>query len=171
LRREANRLALILQLVFGLYLVGMYAYINAFLGCGGGGSPRSALYGVWNVEELSVNGLVRAPDLNDYDRRWRRVIFDAPATVTFQRTDDSFARFGVFVDSYGKTLTLTKGNSKTWKAHFTLERPSPDQLALDGEMDGHKIRVRLRRSNSIPSGFSTAVFAGFVRDPCDQSLS
>jgi hypothetical protein len=65
--------------------------------------------------------------------------------VTFQRTDDSFARFGASVDSYGKTLTLTKGNSKTWKAHFTFERPTPDQLALDGEMDRYKIRVRLRR--------------------------
>jgi hypothetical protein len=141
----ANRLALILQLVFGLYLLGMYAYINMrFWDVGGGGSPRSPLYGVWNVEELSVDGLVRVPELNDYDRRWRRVIFDAPASVTFQRTDDSFARFGASVDTHGKTLTLTKGNSKTWKTHFTFANPSADKLELDGEMDGHQIRVRLR---------------------------
>jgi hypothetical protein len=142
---RANRLAVIAQLVFGLYLLGMYAYINVrFWEVGGGGKPRSPLYGIWNVEELFIDGQARAPHLNDYDRRWRRVIFDAPATVTFQRTDDSFARFGASVDTAEKTLALTKGNSKTWKANFSFVRPSPDRLVLEGEMDGHKIRTQLR---------------------------
>jgi hypothetical protein len=141
----ANRLALILQLAFGLYLVGMYAYINVrFWEVGGGGKPRSPLYGIWNVEELSIDGQLRAPQLNDYDRRWRRVIFDSPGSVTFQRTDDSFARFGAAFNSSAKTLELTKGNSKTWKATFNFERPATDQLVLEGEMDGHKIRTQLR---------------------------
>jgi hypothetical protein len=142
---RGNRLALIVQLLFGLYLVGMYAYINVrFWEVGGGGQPRSPLYGIWNVDELSVDGQLRAPHLNDYDRRWRRVIFDAPAMVTIQRTDDSFARFGASIDSSGSALALTKGNSKTWKANLIVERPSPDRLVLDGEMDGHKIRAQLR---------------------------
>lgn len=142
---QANRLALIMQLIFGLYLVGMYAYINVrFWEVGGGGKPRSPLYGIWNVEELSVDGQLRAPQLNDYDRRWRRVIFDAPGSVTFQRTDDSLARFGAAFNSPDKTLELTKGNSKTWKATFSFERPAADQLVLEGEMDGHKIRTELR---------------------------
>ena len=85
-----------------------------------------------------------APYLNDYDRRWRRVIFDAPARVIFQRTDDSFARYGASVDPDGKTLALTKGDSKNWKAIFAIDRPSPDRLILDGEMDGHRIRTQLR---------------------------
>ena len=141
----ANRIALVAQIVFGLYLAGMYTYINVkFWEVGGGGSPRSALYGIWNVEELSIDGQPRAPHLNDYDRRWRRVIFDAPDKVTFQRTDDSFARYGASVDNYGKTLALTKGGSRNWKANFTIERPSPDRLILDGEMDGSRIHVQLR---------------------------
>jgi hypothetical protein len=141
----ANRLALIAQVVFGLYLVGMYAYINVrFWEVGGGGKPRSPLYGIWNVEELSIDSQLRAPHLNDYDRRWRRVIFDAPDTVIFQRTDDSFARFAATVDFHEKKLELTKGNSKTWKANFSFERASPDRLVLEGEMDGHNIRTQLR---------------------------
>jgi len=140
-----NRIALGAQIAFGLYLVGMYAYINVrFWDVGGGGSPRSALYGIWNVEELSVDGQSRLPYLNDYDRRWRRVIFDAPDKVLFQRTDDSFASYGVSVDPYGKTLALTRRESRSWKANFTFERPSPDRLILDGEMDGHQIKTQLR---------------------------
>ena len=42
-------------------------------GDGGPGSPKSPLYGIWNVEQLSVDGVLRSPLLNDYDRRWRRV--------------------------------------------------------------------------------------------------
>ena len=165
---KANRLALILQLVFGLYLVGMYAYINVrFWEVGGGGKPRSPLYGIWNVEELTIDGQVRAPDLNDYDRRWRRVIFDAPSAVTFQRTDDSFARFGVTVDSQSRTLALTKGNSKTWKASFSFERPSLDQLVLEGEMDGHKIRTQLRLLDSDTFRLLNSTFR-WVR-PHDQN--
>ena len=134
---KANRIALALQLVFGLYLVGMYLYINvSFWEVGGGGRAKSALYGIWNVESLLIDGQARDPQLNDYDRRWKRLIFDDPGKATFQRTDDSFARFVAQLDPYAKTLALTKGGSKTWKAAFTFEQPSPDRLILDGEMDG-----------------------------------
>ena len=142
---SANRIALVAQLAFGIYMVGIYAYLNwSFWQGAGGGSPRSALYGIWNVEELAVDGQIRAPYLNDYDRRWRRVVFDEPSKVTFQRTDDSFARYGASIDPYGKTIALTTGNSKTWKAGFRFERPAEDRLTLEGEMDGLRIRAQLR---------------------------
>jgi hypothetical protein len=144
--RRGGRLALAAQLAFGAYLLGMYAYINvSFWQVGGGGAPRSALYGIWNVETLSVDGEVRPPQLNDYDRRWRRVILDAPDTLVVQRTDDSFARYGVSIDTGGGTLALTKGGSRTWAAAFRFERTSPDKLILDGEMDGYRIRAQLRQ--------------------------
>src|SRR5678815_530589 len=144
----SNRRALVAQLIFGLYLIGMYTYINvAYWKVGGGGSPRSPLYGIWNVEELLIDGQVRPPDLNDYDRRWRRVIFDKPGSVTFQRTDDSFARYSASFDPNGTTIALTKGESRNWKAAFTVDRPLPDRLILEGQMDGHKIRTQLQMAD------------------------
>jgi len=107
--------------------------------------PRSALYGIWDIDELSVDAGVRPAALNDYDRRWRRAIFDFPERMAFERTDDSLARYGVTIDTARRTLMLTKGNSRTWSASFTFERPADDQLTLDGEMDGHAIRMRLSR--------------------------
>ena len=144
--RRAQRLLFAAQIAFGAYLLGMYAYINwSFWQVAGGGRPRSALYGIWNVEQLAIDGDVRPPDLNDYDRRWRRVIFDEPDSVVFQRTDDSLARYGVVVDVDRNALELTKGSSRNWQAAFTFARPSADWLILEGEMDGHRIEARLRR--------------------------
>ena len=101
--------------------------------------------GIWNVEQLGIDGQVRPPDLNDYDRRWRRMIVDAPDGVLFQRTDDSFARYGASFDASSGTLALTKGGSRTWQARFHVERTPPDRLTLDGEMDGYRIRMALRQ--------------------------
>jgi hypothetical protein len=142
---RANRIAMIAQIALGVYLLGAYAYINwTYWNAAGDGSPRSPLYGIWSVEQLTVDGEARPASLNDYDRRWRRVIFDLPGIVAIQRLDDSFARYGASIDVYKNTISLTKGGSRKWKSDFTFQRPSPDQLVLDGEMDGHSVHAQLR---------------------------
>jgi hypothetical protein len=142
---RANRRAVIAQIVFGIYLVSMFTRLAVvwWFAPGGGGSPKSALYGIWDVDRLSVDDDLRPPVLNDYNFRWRRVIFDAPERLVFQRTDDSFDHYGVTLDVGRHSIDLTKGNSKTWKANFTFNRPKPEQLFLDGEMDGHRIHLEL----------------------------
>jgi hypothetical protein len=143
---RSNQIALALQVAFGLYLLLMYANISRtfWYSDGGGGSARSPLYGIWNVEELAVDGEARPPQLNDYDRRWKRVIFDGPQWIFFQRTDDSFIRYGVSMDMQNMSMALSKGLSRTWQSNFTFERPSDDQLVLAGEMDGQQIRATLQ---------------------------
>ena len=143
---RANRVALVAQLVFGLYLLGMFTNLSVrfWYGEGGPGSPKSPLYGIWDVTELSVDGQTGPAASNDYDRRWRRVIFDSPQRIIFQRTDDSFATYGVSIHTGTGTLTLNKGSSRLWRAGFTYERPSQGRLTLDGTMDGYRIRAELR---------------------------
>ncbi len=144
--RRANRIALVAQVIFGLYMLGVYTNVTRiYWYAGGGGSPRSPLYGIWNVEELSVDGQVRSPVLNDYDRRWRRVIFDEPGTIVFQRTDDSFSRYGLSIDTRGNILVLSKGESRSWSSGFIFQRMGDDRLVLEGDMDDYRIRVELRR--------------------------
>ena len=144
---SANRRALVAQVVFGLYLIGMFTWVatRSYYGAGGPGEPRSLLYGIWNVEELSVDGETRPAVVNDYDRRWRRVIFDTPAVVVFQRIDDSFAHYEARVDADSRAIALTKRNGGPWRASFTFDRPSADRLVLNGTMDGYTLRLRLRR--------------------------
>jgi hypothetical protein len=142
--RRANRIALAVQIVVGIWLVGINVY-GSWSGWHtyGGGRPKSALYGIWNVDQLSIDGQTRSPLLTDYDR-WHRVIFDFPELVAFQRMDDSYARYSASIDVNDKTLALTKGDDKNWKADFHFQRGAQDQLTLDGNMDGHTMHMQLQ---------------------------
>jgi hypothetical protein len=114
----------------------------------GGGRPKSPLYGIWDVEQVSVDAQLHPPLFTDRDR-WRRAIFDFPTRITFQRPDDSFAGYGVSINLNKKTLALTKDSDKKWKANFTFERATKDQLILDGEngqpQDSHAAAASARR--------------------------
>jgi uncharacterized membrane protein YphA (DoxX/SURF4 family) len=142
--RRANRIAFAAQILLGVWLLGMNAYgsrVNWYVY--GGARPKSPLYGIWEVEQQLVDGQPRSPLLNDYGR-WRRVIFDFPTRMTFQRIDDSFARRAVTINVKDNTLTLTDDADKNWKANFTFQRDATDQLTLDGNMDGHKTHLQLK---------------------------
>jgi hypothetical protein len=86
---RANRIAVAAQMAFGLLLFGsvLYSALRDWAKYGGG-APKSPLYGIWNVDEMSIDGIVRSPLLTDYDR-WRRVVFDFPQWMAFERMDDS----------------------------------------------------------------------------------
>jgi len=144
--RRANRAAVVLQVLFAVYLVGtnIYGGIQDWHSYGGG-RPKPSLYGIWSVEQMSIDGQVRSPLLTDYDR-WRRVIFDsfAGTRTSFQRMDETFASFDCSISDKDKTLTLTKSGDKNWKASFNFDRPAPDQLILDGAMDGHTVHMQLK---------------------------
>jgi hypothetical protein len=143
---RAQRAVVFVPIVFGAYALGMYAYINwTFWHVAGDKRPKSALYGIWTIGQLSVDGEARPPELNDYDRRWRRVIFDAPDAMVVQRTDDSLALYGASIDTRRAAIVLTKANSRHWGAVFTYERSRDDQLTIAGDMDGHRIEAHLRR--------------------------
>jgi hypothetical protein len=142
--RRANRIAFAVQIILGIWILGVNTYgswseWHTF----GGGRPKSALYGIWNVEQLAIDGQTRSPLLNDYDR-WRRIIFDFPERVTFQRMDDSYAGYGSSINLNDKTLALTKGDDKNWKGHFHFQQADKDRLTLDGNMDGHTVHMQLQ---------------------------
>jgi len=141
--RSANRFALAAQIMLGMWIAGINAY-GSWIGWHtyGGGRPKSALYGIWNVEEFSIDGQTREPLLTDKDH-WRRIVFDFPEQTAFERMDETYARYGAAIDTNNKTLTLTKGDDKNWKTDFHFERAAEDQLTLDGKMDGHTIHMRL----------------------------
>jgi hypothetical protein len=155
---RANRIAVVLQVAFGLYLIGMGIYSGIGLWRQyGGGQPKSALYGIWNVDEMSVDGQLRSALLTDRER-WRRVVFDFPAFTSFQRPDDTFTGYGSTISEKDSTLALTKGSDKNWKASFTYARPAPDQLLLNGSMDGHQVQMKLKlvdrnKFNIVNRGF------------------
>jgi uncharacterized membrane protein YphA (DoxX/SURF4 family) len=142
--RRANRIALIAQIVLGVWLVGTNGY-SGWDGWHtyGGGRVKSPLYGIWNVDQFAVDGQLRSPLLNDYGR-WRRAIFDFTDRITFQRMDDSFAGYGASINVGDKTIALTKNGDQNWKANLHFERAAQDRLNLDGNMDGHTVHMQLQ---------------------------
>jgi hypothetical protein len=142
--RRASGIALAAQITFGILLVAANAYTGLTnWRTYGGGSPKSPLYGIWNVEQISIDGQTRSPLLTDYDR-WRRIVFDFPQNMIFQRMDDSFTYFSSSIDVNSRTIAVTKGSDKNWKGALTFLRPAPDQLTLDGTMDNHKVHMQLQ---------------------------
>jgi len=143
--RRGLRALVALQLVFGAYAVALNSYAAwTHWYEYGGGAPRSPLYGLWNVEELSIDGQVRSPLITDYGR-WRRAIFQSPNAMTFQRMDDTFAGFIAGFDTNIQTLTLRKQPDKSLAGTLAIHRANTEELVLDGDMDGRKVRMRLRR--------------------------
>ncbi|HET7698250.1 MAG TPA: hypothetical protein VFK57_21220 [Vicinamibacterales bacterium] len=140
---RARRIAVGLQLAFGAYIVGMNVYeANQSWSRFGAGAPKSPLYGIWNVEEMKVDGVVRSALVGDHGR-WRRLIFQNPASMSFQRMDDTFVGYGVKIDDGVKQLTVDSAPDVPFAA-FAIERPGPDRLILDGNMDGHQVRFDMR---------------------------
>jgi hypothetical protein len=141
---RANRLALAVQVLFGAWLLGanLYGSISAY-NVYGPGRPKSPLYGIWDVQDFSLDGQSRAPLLTD-TLRWRRIVFDFPQYVTAQGMDDSLQRYGIAIDTKTKTLVLSKSTDTNWKANFSFSQPASGELVLDGSMDGHKIHAQLQ---------------------------
>jgi hypothetical protein len=171
---RANRIALVAQIILGLWFVGVSCHFAwSAWNILGGGRPLPPLYGIWEVKQMSIDEQPRPPLLTD-STRWRRAIFDVyPDGMAFQRIDDSFAPYGFSVNLPARTLALTKKDDKNWTANFTFQQPAGDRLILDGQMDNHQVHMELQLMDRnsfrlVSRGFhwtQTSPFGRYYRDP------
>lgn len=146
-RKWLNRGALAFQVLFGLYLLGwnLYgAYQNYYTM--GGGAPKPPLYGMWAVEEFTVNGETKPPLITD-ETRWQRALFERAGSLIIQPMKGARQFFRLQLDLENKTLSLGKGNDPNWKADFTFVEPEPGRMVLTGELDGRRTEVKLARED------------------------
>jgi uncharacterized membrane protein YphA (DoxX/SURF4 family) len=149
--RRSNRILLVAQVLFGSVIIGVdAAAVSAAWNDYGGGGAKSPLYGIWNVQELRVNGMRLEPLLSK-PARWRRVVFDRATSVSFQRMDDTFTTFPCKIDMNMKTITLSRYDDKSWTAPFVFNHPRPNVLVMDGRMFGRKFHIVTRAAD--PSTF------------------
>ncbi|HKV08178.1 MAG TPA: hypothetical protein VJ725_08580 [Thermoanaerobaculia bacterium] len=108
-------------------------------------APKPPLHGVWEVEEMIVDGKVRPPLLTD-EERWRRVVVEEAGYFGIQRMKDSRAGFyGFEQDSARKTFTLQDQRDLKKKYVLSYQRPKPEILVMEGSFKDQQIRVRIRR--------------------------
>ncbi len=142
--RRANRIAVAAQIVFGMCLLGMNIYSSwSMWHSYGGGAPKSPLYGIWNVEQLSIDGQVHPPLLTDADR-WHRMVFEGPTQAAFQNMNDSFTPYVAEINTKDKTIALKQFKDKDWTSNLKFQGTPENQMTLDGEIDHHKIHMQLQ---------------------------
>lgn len=143
---KANRIATAAQISLGVvlfvYMLALsYHYSSRFYGIRGEKPP---LYGIWNVADLTMDGQERPPLLTDTSRM-RRFIFQYPQSVMIQPMDGPSTYYLLSLDQNRHTMEIKKRNNPNWKADLTYQQPGPQQLVVDGEMDGHKMHAVLQR--------------------------
>ena len=133
------------QIVLGAYYIGSGLYqANRSWHVFGGGAPKPALYGIWNVERMYVDGVERAPLVTDAGR-WRRVVIQNTAVFHLQRMDETLVSYPAKFDPSGKTIALSKPTDKAWMTTFAVNRADADHMTLTGAMDAHTIEMRAAR--------------------------
>jgi hypothetical protein len=142
--RRANRIAAAVQVFVALWLIGNNAW-GAREGWKtyGGGMPTPALYGVWDVEQQTVDGQARPPLFTDSDR-WRRVVFDRNNLVVFERFNDERVFWNGTIDTHAGTVKISPRGSNQGATTLTYTQPAPDRLTLDGPLNGHRVHMELK---------------------------
>ncbi|MEU5980074.1 DoxX family protein [Streptomyces sp. NPDC047315] len=143
--RRANRIAAAAQVAAGLWMLGAQLRNDRrFWTAFGPGRAKPELYGIWNVDAYECDGRDR-PALTTDGRRWRRLVVESVDVVTVQHMDDSFDLHAATIDMAGRSITLLKMTDPQWKATLALVRVGDDRLTLEGDVDGHHVRLRLSR--------------------------
>jgi hypothetical protein len=106
----------------------------------------SPIAGVWNVDELTMDGVSHPPLTTDLTR-WRRFVVAGKEWGVIQNMDDSRTRYLLALDETQKTLTLKKRADPRFVATFAYERPDARTLLLNGMLDGKKITAKLRKGD------------------------
>jgi hypothetical protein len=112
----------------------------------GSQAPKGPLSGIWEVDEMSVDGQIRPPLTTDTER-WRRVIVGSSGQFSVQRMDDFRDRYLVETPPKEKTgrLELTQRFEVNKKSSLAYALPTPGLMTLQGTWEGRRLQVRLHR--------------------------
>lgn len=117
-----HRIALAVQVIFAAWVMwsGFQSASTAYA-TRGPGAPKPPLYGIWVIDRMTIDGVERAPLVTDYDR-WRRLVFQFPNVITFQRMDNSILSFQAKVDEAAGTIVVSAQNKEVGR--FAIRKPA-----------------------------------------------
>lgn len=98
--------------------------------------PRPPLYGLWSVEGFSRDGkdvpLYTEPD------RWRLVLIQRPGSLGVEQMAGAWKSYELGLDMEKKTMKLGPST-------LSFQQPEKDVLILDGQLEGRRLRAKLRK--------------------------
>lgn len=101
-------------------------------------SPRSPLRGIWNIDELTDNGVSRPPLTTDL-LRWRRVVFDSQRFANIMLMNDTRLRYTAELDEKKHTIKLTNRDDPKEILTLAYTRPDAQTLTIDSSVAGHAL--------------------------------
>lgn len=168
-RRRLNQAVQILLAAFGLYLIGTNIIEGIDL-YGDRNPPKPPLYGIWSVEEMTLDGhdvpLATATAVD----RWRWVTLEKPGEMRLEMKTGTRENYMMKLDPATKRMTLTRHQKDpqgkpllnaagrpqkdlNWKGDLSFKEPETDVLVLDGTLDGHPAHAKLLKMPLIGKGF------------------
>ncbi|HYN20821.1 MAG TPA: hypothetical protein VE078_07675 [Thermoanaerobaculia bacterium] len=175
-RKWLHRIPHVLLFLFGLYAI-RSDFADAAQRYKRFHPPRPPLYGIWNVEKLTLDG--RDVPLYSDPERWRRVRFQVPGAISIELMTGSGKSYPLGLDMARKRMRLgtyrkdSEGNlvqdaqpqkGPGWQAELTFAEPQPGVLILDGRLEGRQTRATLRKMALIGNNF------GWLGDPLWSAL-
>ena len=146
----ASRRATVVAAALATLVVGWTIYNDVKFGLTyyretiGPNAPKPPVYGIWDVESLTKNGVEQPPLLSD-STRIRRVIFGGLSRATFRLMSDSVSRFTMKVDSVKHELAFTGRFDPKNVRTLSYTRVDPAHLVLAGKLGADSLVMRLRR--------------------------
>ena len=113
--------------------------------------PRPPLYGIWNVEALTLDG--REVPATDDPARWRWVGFFRPGAVTIKHALGSNQTYALDLDLKNRTMILRGKAPGPPPARLSITAPEDGAMILEGVLNGHATRAKLRKMALISRPF------------------
>lgn len=141
---RSHRVAIGLQLAYAMYIASVCLWGGLRnLRQRNAAAARSPLYGIWDVQAMTIDGVEHPPLLTDA-ARWRRALFQTARGMSIQRMNDSLNAVLVKIDTTGHTILVTSLPDTTKpRQRLTYARPDRQRLVLDGVLDSHVLHVEL----------------------------
>lgn len=142
-----NGIAIGLQVAFGIVLL-TFNVAHDYLKVERASHARASvpLYGIWSVDEFTLDGQARPPLLTD-PIRWQRMIIESPGDAAVQPMRGPIRSLYVRFDGPSRQFALTSPGDPGWIAEFAYERSQPDLLILTGKMAGRPVTATLHRED------------------------
>lgn len=105
--------------------------------------PKSALYGLYDVEHYIKNGDTIPPLLTD-DERWQRVIFEDPGRSIVIHMDDQLTYYTSSIDTTTSMLTFSIGRDSLKKDYPMNYQKLEDGLMINGILREDTLSMKLK---------------------------
>ena len=149
---NAGLVVLYLALAAGaFYDQGVFSYKSAV---GAKAQLPAPLHGVWRVDEMTIDGVVKPPLVTDPER-WHRIILDGPHLFAIQPMEGPLHRYLMVANTDKKTIVICKPDSVKTQYTISYSIPQNDTMFLDGALKGQHITAKLSRvDTSDPLDFA-----------------